>query len=85
MAETVLLDLNCTPPEDSDSGIIPGEGNSATFEGGDAGNSAALEGGDAPAQDEGVNSVAAGITSDLPLPHSSVNKLHELEICCKLR
>jgi hypothetical protein len=47
-----------------DGKIIPREGNSAAFEGGDA-----------PAQDEGVNSVAAGITSDLPLPHSSVDKL----------
>jgi len=52
MAETVLLDLNCTPPEDSDSGIIPGEGNFAAHE--DA---------NTLAQDQGGDSVAAGISS----------------------
>lgn len=32
MATTMLLDLNCTPPEDLDSGIIPGEGDFAAHE-----------------------------------------------------
>jgi hypothetical protein len=44
MAPTILPDLNCTTPEDLDGRVIPREGNSAAFEGGDA-----------PAQDEGVN------------------------------
>jgi hypothetical protein len=68
---TILLDLNCTPPEDLDGEIIPGEGNSATIEGGDTGNSAAFDGGNAPAQDEGVNSIATGITFDLLLISTS--------------
>ena len=52
MAETILLDLNCTPPEVSNSRIIPGEGNFAAHE--DA---------NTLAQNQGGDSVAAGISS----------------------
>ena len=52
MVETIFLGLNCTPPEDSDNGIIPGEGDSAAHE--DA---------NTLAEDEGGDSVAASISS----------------------
>jgi hypothetical protein len=49
----MLLDLNCTPPEDSDSRIIPGEGNFAAHH----------EDVNTLAQDEGGDSLATGISS----------------------
>jgi len=70
MAETVFLDLNCTPPEVSNSRIIPGEGNFAAHE--DA---------NTLAQDQGGDSVAAGIVLHLPLPRSSVGRIDVLKIC----
>ncbi|RLN32954.1 hypothetical protein C2845_PM03G21530 [Panicum miliaceum] len=51
MAASVLLDLNCTPPEDSDGGITSVEGNYAAHE--DANALAQEEGGDSVAADVG--------------------------------
>jgi len=52
MAPTILPDLNCTPLEDLDGRIIPREGNFVAHE--DA---------NTLAQDQGGDSVAAGISS----------------------
>lgn len=52
MAASALLDLNCTPPVDSDGGIASVEGSSADHE--DV---------NALTQEEGGDSVPAGISS----------------------
>lgn len=56
MAATMLLDLNGTPPEDSNNRIIHGEGNSAAHE--DANTLAQDEDGDSVAA-TGVSSASA--------------------------
>jgi hypothetical protein len=71
MTANVFLELNCTPPEDSNRGIKPEEGESVTHE--DA---------NALVQDEGGDSVAIAtdINSASSLPHLSVDRLDELKI-----